>query len=59
MFDYEIQQLRRDDLIREAEAQRLVRQVRKARRAARRSAKNAEEGRVGSTPDSGRFTRAA
>jgi hypothetical protein len=58
MFEYEMQQLRRADLIREADAQRLVRQVRKARRAARQSAKNAGEGRV-SSADSGRFVRAA
>lgn len=58
MFEYEIHQLRRDELIREADAERLARQVRKARRAARRAAKNAGEDRV-STADSGRFARAA
>lgn len=46
MFEYEIQKLRRDELIREAEAERVVRQVRKARRAAGRSATNRGEGRV-------------
>lgn len=56
MFEYELQQYRRADLIREADTQRLVRQIRKARRAARRAAKDAE-GRV--SPDSARYTRAA
>lgn len=57
MFQYEIQQYRRADLLREAEAQRLVRQVRLARRAARRAAKDSGEGRV--SQDSARFARAA
>ncbi|MFI2347327.1 hypothetical protein ACH492_09745 [Streptomyces sp. NPDC019443] len=56
MFEYEMQQLRQAELIREADTERLVRQVRKARRAARRAAKDAE-GRV--SPDRDRFTRAA
>jgi hypothetical protein len=57
MFEYEIQQYRHADLLREAEAQRLVRQVRLARRAARRAAKDLGEGRV--SQDSARFVRAA
>ncbi|MFF7205727.1 hypothetical protein [Streptomyces sp. NPDC008141] len=42
MFEYEIASIRRAELIREAETERLVRQVRRARRAARRSAKDGE-----------------
>ncbi|MEV6393197.1 hypothetical protein AB0M39_00145 [Streptomyces sp. NPDC051907] len=58
MFEYEIQQMRRADLIKEAEDQRLAHQLRQARRAARRTAKNTREGRVSSDP-AHRFTRAA
>ncbi|NUK82890.1 hypothetical protein [Streptomyces lunaelactis] len=58
MFEYEIQQYRHADLIREAAAERLVRQLRADRRAERRAAKDRGEGRVNSQ-DSTRFTRAA
>ncbi|WP_406302909.1 hypothetical protein OHA61_10830 [Streptomyces sp. NBC_00885] len=57
MFEYEMQELRLADLLREAETARLIRQVRKARRAARRSAKDTGEGRV--SHDSTRYERAA
>ncbi|MEV6783758.1 hypothetical protein [Streptomyces sp. NPDC051098] len=42
MFEYEIAQIRRAELIQEAESERLVRRVRRARRAERRSAKDGE-----------------
>ncbi|MEU0394370.1 hypothetical protein ABZ208_16610 [Streptomyces sp. NPDC006208] len=58
MFEYEIQKLRQNELIREADARRLVRQVQRARRAARASAKNAGEDRVNPAGTS-RYTRAA
>ncbi|WP_328396121.1 hypothetical protein OHS70_10805 [Streptomyces sp. NBC_00390] len=58
MFEYEIQKLRQNELIREADARRLVRQVQRARRAARASAKNAGEGRVNPAGTS-HYTRAA
>ena len=57
MFEYEMQKMRRDDLIREAEADRLARQVRKARRAAARSATHDGKGPV--RTHRGWFTRAA
>ncbi|MFF3688976.1 hypothetical protein [Streptomyces sp. NPDC002187] len=58
MFEYEIQKLRQNELIREADARRLVRQVQRARRAARASAKNAGEDRVNPAGTSD-YTRAA
>lgn len=59
MFDYEMQQLRRADLLREAEAERRVPRMPRTRRAGRRpSAGDGGEGRV-SRPDRRRFTRAA
>ncbi|MFD4142028.1 hypothetical protein [Streptomyces sp. NPDC058572] len=58
MFEYEIQKLRQNELIREADARRLVRQVQRARRAARASAKNAGEDRVNPEGTS-HYTRAA
>ncbi len=56
MFEYEIAEIRRAELIQEAEAARLVRQVRRSRRAARRSAKDGE-GAVSRLAE--RFVRAA
>ncbi|MFJ8073301.1 hypothetical protein ACIQ7Q_04940 [Streptomyces sp. NPDC096176] len=58
MFDYEIQQLRRADLLREAEAERRVPWTPRARRTARSSGRNEGDGRV-SSPESSRFARAA
>ncbi|GGW46445.1 hypothetical protein [Streptomyces xantholiticus] len=58
MFDYEIQQLRRADLIREADAARRVPRTKRSRRAARSSAGDEGERRV-SRPDSRHFTPAA
>ncbi|MBM9619187.1 hypothetical protein ACFU9F_30600 [Streptomyces zhihengii] len=56
MLHYEIHEMHRAELIRQAERQRLVREVAAVRRTARRRRKD-EEGRV-SRPDD-RFTRAA
>ncbi|ALC20671.1 hypothetical protein ACH46N_17895 [Streptomyces pristinaespiralis] len=58
MFDYAIQQLRRADLIREADAERRVPRTQRLRRATRPSGGEEKEGRV-SRPDSSHFTRAA
>ncbi|MGW7463327.1 hypothetical protein ACWGJT_01150 [Streptomyces xantholiticus] len=58
MFDYEIQQLRRADLIREADAERRVPRTKRSRRAARSLARDEGERRV-SRPDSRHFTPAA
>ncbi|WP_240137239.1 hypothetical protein [Streptomyces sp. MUM 178J] len=60
MFDYELHRHRRDQLIREADAERLARQARKARMSRARgrgSAGDAGEGRV--APDNRSFVRAA
>lgn len=58
MFEYEIQKLRQNELIKEADAHRLVRQALRARRAGRSNARTAGKGRV-VPPDTGRYTRAA
>ncbi|MFF8844397.1 hypothetical protein ACF08N_17045 [Streptomyces sp. NPDC015127] len=58
MLHYAIQEQHRAELIRQADAQRLVRQARAARRAARRHTRNWEEDRTGAA-DSSRYTRAA
>ncbi|MCX4781230.1 hypothetical protein [Streptomyces sp. NBC_01264] len=55
MFEYEIATARRDDLIREADAFRLVQEAKKARRLFSRSQE--PEGSV--RGQRGRFTRAA
>ncbi|WP_187283209.1 hypothetical protein [Streptomyces sp. t39] len=57
MLHYEIHEMHRAELIREAEERRLVREVAAVRRTARRGRKD-EEGRVSRSPDD-RFTRAA
>ncbi|MFF2184041.1 hypothetical protein [Streptomyces sp. NPDC058155] len=57
MFEYEMQQMRAAELIREADNRRLVRQVRKARKEAARNAGNEGERRVES--HRGRFVSAA
>ncbi|WP_328536531.1 hypothetical protein [Streptomyces sp. NBC_00344] len=57
MFEYELHKTQAADLIREAEAQRLVAEARKARRAARRSRKLESQGPVSSLR--ARFVRAA
>ena len=59
MFDYEIQQLRRADLLREAEAERRVPRAKRTRRAGRRPSGGDEGERPVSRPDSRHFTRAA
>ncbi|MFF0447185.1 hypothetical protein ACFYT4_12380 [Streptomyces sp. NPDC004609] len=56
MFAYELQRIRRAELVQEADNYRLVRRIRRARRAARRSGQEAE-GRV--SPPGERFARAA
>lgn len=58
MLHYAIQEQHRAELIREAEAQRLVHRARAARRAARRRARNREEDRPRAA-DSSRYTHAA
>ncbi|MGW6857724.1 hypothetical protein [Streptomyces xanthophaeus] len=55
MFEYEMASARRADLIREADAYRMVQEARKARRASSRSQE--PEGQVRGVR--GRFTRAA
>ncbi|MEU9143101.1 hypothetical protein [Streptomyces sp. NPDC048349] len=55
MFEYEIAAARRADLIREADAYRLVREAKKARRASARS----QEPEAAVRGHRGRFTRAA
>jgi hypothetical protein len=59
MFDYEIQQLRRADLLREAEAERRVPRTKRTRRAGRSRSGEDEGEKPVSRPDSRRFTRAA
>ncbi|MDQ8701945.1 hypothetical protein RCO28_05500 [Streptomyces sp. LHD-70] len=65
MYDYEMQRMRSDELIAEAEAHRLVAEVRAAvregrsRRSGRRSGSRDPEGRVNEPPRRFRFTRAA
>ncbi|WP_189320519.1 hypothetical protein [Streptomyces flaveus] len=61
MFEYELQQIRSAEMIREADNHRLAREAIRARRAARRSAKDDTEGRVNRRPHSRRhrFARAA
>ncbi|MFI6289259.1 hypothetical protein ACIBCM_31700 [Streptomyces sp. NPDC051018] len=56
MFAYELQRIRRAELVQEADNYRLVRRIRRARRAARKSGKEAE-GRVSQPGE--RFARAA
>ncbi|MGV9882293.1 hypothetical protein [Streptomyces sp. NPDC003006] len=59
MFEYEMHQLRADDLVREADRRRLVREARRIRAAARRSARHETEGRVSASLWKSRFARAA
>ncbi|MFF3616299.1 hypothetical protein [Streptomyces sp. NPDC002580] len=64
MFEYELQQMRSAELIREAHDHRLAKEAlqdrRATRRAARRAAHNDTEGQVhNSHPRRHRFTRAA
>lgn len=61
MFQYEIAQLRFDDLLRQAEHERLVRETVRSRRAARReAARHDAEGEAHtSRPRRHRFLRAA
>ncbi|MEU9291225.1 hypothetical protein AB0D57_43050 [Streptomyces sp. NPDC048275] len=65
MFEYELQQIRSTELIREAQNDRLAREVLRARRAARRAAaresgRNDTEGQADSRrPRRHRFARAA
>ncbi|MFC5150119.1 hypothetical protein [Streptomyces amakusaensis] len=56
MFHYRLQELRRAELVEQAETYRLARRLRTARRAANRSGEN-REGRV--SDPSERFARAA
>jgi hypothetical protein len=58
VFEYQMQKLRQDELIKEADAHRLVRQALRARRAGRSNARTTGKGRV-SPPDTGHYTRAA
>ncbi|MEU6984890.1 hypothetical protein ABZ946_15920 [Streptomyces sp. NPDC046324] len=59
MFAYELHRMNHSELVREAAAQRLVRQAVQARRAAKaeRSGDHEAEGRVSARP--GRFVKAA
>ncbi|MEV6790584.1 hypothetical protein AB0M87_00990 [Streptomyces sp. NPDC051320] len=57
MFRYELQKIHTAELIRAADAQRLVAEVRKERRTARRSRKHEAQGPVSSLR--ARFVRAA
>ena len=65
MYEYEMQRLRQDQLIAEAEAERLAGAARaaaragKSRRAARRWGSRDPEGRVSGPERRSRFTRAA
>ncbi|MET9484103.1 hypothetical protein [Streptomyces sp. NPDC006638] len=57
MFEYELQKIHTDELLRRAAQGRLVREARAARREARRAAGDAGEGPVNPLRD--RFARAA